>query len=812
MVVWDSGALTNPDVRHVDVDGALLQPDVRYEWSVDVRTAEGSASASSWFHRGLTHDDQWHGAQWIAGWSDGALLGSQRPAPVLLGRLNLTHAPEDDAARLYVAAGGHTAVRINGKDADLGAVVPGFTDYDVRVQYVAAHVGRLLRRGDNIVSLELGRGFYGPLARSTWDWHIAPWHGEPTARCMLVVDTTHGPTRLVTDDSWEVVDGGTLRDDPFAGEDYDAAADRTLWPESSERPERRRPAVVVAGPRGRLEHQRQQPQRVIDRIPPDRIERTAPDVLLAHYPRLVSGWVEVAPPGDQPSRLRLDYGERLTAARTPDNLDTHGYFDGRFQVDEVAFPAVAADNVRDWHPRFGYRGFSWVQVTGWPEERGAGLPAPEKLSALVVHNDVASRAEFTCSEPSLVELHALVRRTILVNLHDLPTDTPTYEKNGWTGDGMLGAEMMLRNFDTQQLLAKWLDDIADTTRHTGLPAVIAPHGGWRADWTPTPTWNAAFPLLAWWLRVYGGDDRPMLRHYDALLRHARLEHDRTDGGIATTTLGDWVSPEADPGGGNPPEDLRVAATAYVYRILRTVMRIALVLGRRDDARELSGRARDVRDAFRRTFVSATGAVRGADEETFRQTHQVLALRFGLVPRSLQARTAAGLAADVRARGDHLNTGALGTKYLLPVLSRHGYAREALSVAVNPTYPGWGHWLQHGATTLWEHWAPESRSRGHYFLGTVDDWLFEDVAGIRPASPGWRTFDVAPTLTHLLDHAAARLQTPLGDAAVSWYHEGRRVVLEVEVPVGAVARLRVPGADGRRLGPGRHRLELAGPSG
>src|SRR3546814_17991900 len=73
------------------------------------------------------------------------------------------------------------------------------------------------------------------------------------------------------------------------------------------------------------------------------------------------------------------------------------------------------------------------------------------------------------------------------------------------------------------------------------------------------------PLIAWWLHLYTADERTMGAHLDVLVTHARLELDRTDDAIASTTLGDWVAPDASPGGGNPPEDSRVPATAFLHQ-------------------------------------------------------------------------------------------------------------------------------------------------------------------------------------------------------------------------------------------------------
>ena len=113
---------------------------------------------------------------------------------------------------------------------------------------------------------------------------------------------------------------------------------------------------------------------------------------------------------------------------------------------------------------------------------------------------------------------------------------------------------------------------------------------------------------------------------------------------------------------------------------------------------------------------------------------MLAVAFGLTPDAeTTQRVVDSIAADVRAKGDTLNTGVLGTKYLLPVLTEHGHADVAYTLATQTKYPSWGFMLENGATSMWEHWALAARSRGHYFLGTVDDWFFHHV-GRHPHRP------------------------------------------------------------------------------
>lgn len=141
----------------------------------------------------------------------------------------------------------------------------------------------------------------------------------------------------------------------------------------------------------------------------------------------------------------------------------------------------------------------------------------------------------------------------------------------------------------------------------------------------------------------------------------------------------------------------------------------------------------------------------------------------------------GLLADILARDTHLNTGVLSTKYLLPVLTRFGHGDVALALAQQRTYPSWGHWLEHGATTLWEHWHEDSRSLDHLFLGTVDEWFYATIAGISRDDVAWRRIRFEPRVLGALERADAVVTTPLGRAAISWDTHNTDATVRIEVP-------------------------------
>ncbi|WP_460779343.1 family 78 glycoside hydrolase catalytic domain [Microbacterium shaanxiense] len=758
--VWDTGKV--PDGRTVDVlyEGIPLASLSRYHWSVTVWVAGRTISRSAIFVTGVLAGD-WHGAEWIGGPDRGSADEHDMPPAPLLRREFVVSTPIAEAY-LVVASGGFARVHLDGDIVDPSILSPGFTDYDVRAQYTVADVTDRMRKGRHAIAVELGRGFYGMRRKNTWDWHVAPWHDEPCVRLLLVARDADGAELIVgSDATWRTHDGPTRSDDMYAGEDYDAGQEQrghTLTGFDDSRWDR---ASIARGPRGRLEHQRQPNIGIAESFEPTSVRRLEAGHWIVAFPRMIAGWVQVRVQAVAGTAVEIRMGERLDGAGLVDVSDPHGYYDGRFQTHRL----ITSDEPLAWHPRFSYQGFQYVEILA------PALDVMPEVTAHLVHTDVARTGWFRCSDPLVERLHELAVRTVLNNLHGIPTDTPTFEKNGWTGDGMLGIELMMLNLDAHELLAKWLQDVADSRHGVGAPAVIAPFGGWRMDWSPAPTWHAALILGPWWLHRYTGDERVIEDLWADMEGYLSFELARCPEGIARTTLGDWVSPDTDAGGGNPDEDARVPATAFLHAMLLAMASMAETTGRARDAARWHREAARVRVAFRAEFVSdeanaegdiAAPVVRGYGESGLRQSHHVLAVALLLLPPRLRQRAVDALAADIVARDGHLDTGALGTKFLLPVLENHGYPNVAVEVLRQSTFPSWGFWVAQGATALWEHWKPESRSRGHFFLGTFDDWLFHGIAGVSPQEPGWgRSARADPSLIAPMVWVDAGIRTPYG---------------------------------------------------
>jgi alpha-L-rhamnosidase len=703
------------------------------------------------------------------------------PAPLL--RAGFTVAKPVERARVYVSGLGYSELRLNGTRVGDRVLHPDRDDYDDRVPYETYDVTDALERGPNAIGTELGRGYYALAQPNVWRWHQAPWHDEPKLLLQLEIRYADGTSeRIATGEGWRLADGPTVYDSVYGGETYDARLAQPSWDTAGFDASGWQPASAVEPPRGRLTSQQTDPIAVTETVDPVSVTQAAPGVRVFDMGRTMAGWARLAVSGPAGATVTLRYGEKLNADGTVQF--GNGLVSGRHQTDEYV---LRGDGLETWEPRFSYKGFRYVQVEG---------PSAATVVGRLVHSDVPQVGDFTSGNELYGTFHEAMQRTILNNLHGIPTDTPMFEKNGWTGDAQLGAPSMMDNFDMARFFTEWLADIRDSQVASGQIPVIVPSPGWGyTELAPSPEWTVVYPVLLWEMYRRYADDRILDEHYESLRRYVEWEISRLDDGIAHTALGDWLPPGY--AGGIPPEDTRLTATAYAYRTLRLTSRIAGVLDRDGDAARYAGTADHVRDRFNEVFLNEQeGRYETAKDPGYRQTSNAIPLAFGMVPAEHEQAVAAGLAADIERKDDHLDTGALGTSVLLQVLTDHGYGELAHRVANQRTYPSWGFWFENGADTMWEYWGLDSRSRDHYFFGTVDQWLFERLAGLEPddAGPGYARFVVKPHPGGGLAEAEAEHRSVRGRIAAGWHADGERFALAVTVPANASATVHVPARD------------------
>ena len=84
-----------------------------------------------------------------------------------------------------------------------------------------------------------------------------------------------------------------------------------------------------------------------------------------------------------------------------------------------------------------------------------------------------------------------------------------------------------------------------------------------------------------------------------------------------------------------------------------------------------------------------------------------------------------------------------------------------------------------------------------------EWLHRVVAGIAPATPGYREILFRPRPGGRLTSASAAHETPYGRAEIAWSVANSELTVDVTVPTGTTATVDLPGREPRMVSSGRH---------
>jgi alpha-L-rhamnosidase len=818
-VVWESGWVATPGIPAVSYTGPALTPRSVYRWEVRVRDGRGlesERSETATFETGVLGGGL-GAARWIR-LDETTPTGEAGPVQYLRREFDI--ASEVTRARVFATALGWYRLHVNGVDVTGAGLYPGFTAFESRVEYQVRDVTAFLAEGRNTIGLVLSdgrfRGRIGALGTPAM-------YGDRTA-VIALLELEHadgGRTVVHTDGSWSGGHGEIVTADPRAGETIDARR-HTEW-------------SILGGTLA--------DEVAVAEVEESRMLVGASAEPVVYAPELPSVSTHRAPSG----KLIVDFGQNLhgvarIVARGPRGAEvvvTHSevlsrdgevetsYLFGGMPVDVHIGPnrliLSGGDDV--FVPTFSTQGFRYI-----------ALDAPEdvdflEFASIPVHAALDYRGRFECSDELVTRFHDNVVWSMRGNFLDVPTDCPTRERSGWTGDAQVFAPTALLLAESGRYLANWLVDMRAQQHSDGTITDIVPldSPNWRegappAEMMPGVTmppsgaagWGDAIVLIPWEVYLATGSTDVLSDNYDAMSRwierYARMAESTGDGGLPHGRYlvdsgyhwGEWLEPIGEGDGSADMLGLMVdlaahprswVATAYFEHSSRVLAEIAELLGRSDDASRFAEYAEGARAAWQEAFMTAPERLEPDAQATY-----VRALEFGLVPEERRAATVERLAERIRARDNHLGTGFLSTGFLLRQLSRNGEAELAIDLLLQQTPPSWLGQVVRGATTTWETWTGHDAddnpimSHNHYSLGGSARWLYEDLAGLRAAEPGWRRITVDPLMTPRIPSVSASTGTPFGDAAVEWSIAGGRATLTVDVPAGAEASVVLPGAD------------------
>lgn len=724
---------------------------------------------------------------------------SEIAAPLVRGAFQIRDAAIR-RARIYATAHGLYELEVNGARVGDQELAPGWTAYESRLRYQTFDVTELLTPGANVVGAWLADGWWrGHLG---WDGRRALYGTDLGVLVQLEIEYADGERQVeASGPDWTSTAGPIRSADLYNGEDFDARLFDPAWSTAGFETGAWEPVItrdldpaVLVAPNG-------PPVRHVETLHAAEVLTSPSGKTILDFGQNVVGRLRIRVSGAAGDIVTLRHAEVLEHGE----LAT-GPLRGAKATDTYT---LRGGGVEEWAPRFTFHGFRYAEVTGWPADRDAG-----DVVAEVLHSDMIRTGWFESSDPLVNRLHENAVWGMRGNFVDVPTDCPQRdERLGWTGDLQVFAPTAEFLYDSAGFLTSWLRDLAaEQRRYDGTPMVVpAITTGYQG---PMAAWADAATVVPWTLYQAYGDLGVLATQFDSMAAWvdevtAAAGEDRI--WSKGFQFGDWLDPTAPAGRPEAAQTYpEIVATAYFARSSRIVADAAAVLGRDDDAARYGALADQVRGAFHREYVSGSGRLLSDSATAY-----ALALQFDLVD-DADARTHAAdrLAEIVRGNGYKISTGFVGTPLICDALSANGHADVAYRLLLQTEAPSWLYTVKQGATTIWERWdslLPDGTvnpsgmtSFNHYAFGSVADWLHRVVAGLAPAEPGYRRIRVAPQPPRIgLTSAAAGLETPYGEASVSWVLADGSLTVSATVPVGTTADVVLPSGESETVEHGDH---------
>lgn len=796
---WDSGKVksSSMSVRYPEE----LSERQRVNWKVRLWDENDQVGewVSSFFEMGL---DSWK-AKWICGAYN---VNKKLRYPVDCFKKSFNLISKVSKARLYITSCGVYEACINKKRVGSFILAPGITDYRCRIQYQCYDVTELLG-SENEITVALADGWY---RGSVGAWGLRNQYGKVTKLLAQLEVTYEGGQvfTLCTDDTWSWSNDGPIREaDNKDGEVFDSR----MVPSYKGKAKLAKCEVVPVCSDNVFvtEHEIFKPTVI----------RTPKGKTVLDFGQNIAGYVSFTVSAHEGDTLVLRFGEMLDSFGefTQDNIQLKNK-KKTTPLQRVKY--IASEGRNTYKTSFAIFGFQYALLEGFEEVNA------EDFSAIAVYSDMEETSQFECSNELLNKFYKATIWSAKNNSCDLPTDCPTRERHGWSGDAQIFSGTASFLFDYYSFAHKFVRDLEDTQHKDGNIGQIAPYGGvdfYMKTMDGSAGWSDAICYIPWNMYEKYRDVSILEKHYESMKAFSEYKirslgrhymtglptglkrKDRKNISNYGQSYGEWAEPADVKAFSikdfiNPhPEE----TTAYIVYLMSVMKKVASLLGKVEDSKRYEEYESRVRAGYQALVSTAKYSL-----DTDRQAKLVRPLYFDLLNDNQASFARKRLIQALDNYSWRLGTGFLSTPLILYVLSSMDkeYAYRLLE---NEQIPGWLSMPKNGASTIWEAWeGPSSKQGGigslnHYSKGAVMQWVFEVMCGINVV--GERAFRISPLVGGSFSYASFSYDSFFGKVSSSWKREVGVTKYTVEIPCNCSATVVIDDAE-HVVGPGKHTFE------
>lgn len=810
--MWDSGNVGGGDTLAVKYKGKELSSKTTYYFQFTAAVlSEGAEKTVLKSPVGIFTTGLYYSSDWMCGFIGIPLEAAPKfdceekdkvglPAPYL--RKSFTVNKPVLSAKAYATAYGVYELYINGERDGHYVLAPEWTDYRKSIQYQYYDLTEKIKQGENVIGAIIGDGWFAGNVAGVGRHQ----YGDAPLGLMLNLTLTYEDGTqdiIVTDGSWLGSTGAILYTDNQTGEYYDARCEKDGWCEAGYDTTGWHNVIGVHPPRmwgNRVKASIGPQVRVMKQISPIGIAADKNGCTIVDMGQNMVGFAEVKLRGGKSCegrKLVFRFGEML-------NLDGTIYTENlRTALQTDTYVMKGGGDGETYRPHFTFHGFRYIEISGLD-----CTPELSDITGCVIYSACETTGSITTSNAMVNKLFQNAMWGQMGNFVGVPTDCPQRdERMGWTGDAQVFCRTACYNMDCYGFYDKYGEDILESQKPNGSVTDVVPHVTWAngADLVGNgaAAWGDVMFVMPLTVYEMYGDIEILRKYYGAMKSYFKYLLGTTVGLLRPDIgYGDWLSIDDD-----TPKD--VIGTAYFAYDAKIMQRVAEILGEKADSEYYTTMFDKISKAWRNAYIAEDGTVKGDTQCCY-----LLPFKMDLLTDDeSRAVTAKHLVRTIERKNFHLSTGFVGVSYLLPVLCDCGYSDIAYRLLLNDTYPSWGYSIKNGATTIWERWNSYTIEDGfgdvgmnsfnHYSLGSVSEWMYAYMGGIKPLAPGFKKIGIKPYFTNRLDFADVCYDSISGRIRSSWKRlESGKIELTVEIPADCTAKVSI-GDEMHEVSSGKH---------
>ena len=787
-LLWNSGKVNSSKMTFIRYPIRCKSKD-RIYWRVklwDENGKEGEWSDHAFFETGLRKAEDFK-AKWITG---NYTVNKNERYPVDCFKKIFSLSDEVLSARLYVTACGIYSCSVNGKRVSM-PLAPGITDYKKRIQYQTYDVTKLLKK-ENVISCFLADGWY---RGSVGAWGIRNQYGTETKLFVqLEITYKNGKTEnILSNKTWDWSnDGAILFADNKDGEIVDARKSPSYSGKAKETV-----CAVVPTASNNVPITEKETFK-------GKLSVTPSGKRLIDFGQNIAGYVSFKVKAKAGQRIILRFGEMLdkNGELTLKNIQCVGK-KKTTPLQKIEY--TCKDGINEYKTTFAIFGFKYMEIV-----TDIDLSARD-FTAIAVYSDIEETGFFESSNELLNKFVEATKWSTKSNSADLPTDCPTRERHGWTGDAQIFFKTATYLFDYAAFSEKYLADVYDWQKKNGKLPQIVPPGGvdfYMSAMNGSVGWADAGVLIPYRFWKQYGDKGILEKYYYKMKKYASFMQGRCGKLYPTAkplslerkyrkylnnfgqAYGEWAEPKDV-----VPQSVWTCiithpetATAYTSYVMECMSEIAKALGKESEAKEYKAFSNGCKESY-----CALMKTKQYSLNTDRQSQLVRALYFDMLDKTQKEYAKKRLVKALENYGWRLGTGFLSTPLILYVLADID-VESAYKLLENEKMPGWLFMTKNGATTIWESWEGTAAQGGigslnHYSKGAVCEWLFASMCGINVC--GENHFVIKPQPGGHFTFAKAKYKSIFGTVKSGWERKDGETVFTVEIPSNCTADIVLP---------------------